>query len=128
MRAATGQGVEVETQWAVTRDFRLGADVAYLDSHYVYYSNASVKTLESYCASSPGTYSATPQCAAFPFPVPGFRSAAGETTNYAPKWSGSVTASYRMLLPGGYNFSTELSPYFTSSYNEQDPYLVGTAG
>jgi hypothetical protein len=72
--------------------------------------------------------SAIPQCAVNPFPGPAFRAASGEQTPSAPRWSGSVTTSYGLLLPGNYKLPAQLSPYFSSSYNRQDPYLLGTAG
>jgi iron complex outermembrane receptor protein len=121
------QGAELETQWAVTKDFRLAANVTFLDSYYVSYTNASQTTLQGFCAQSAANY-ANPQCAIFPNPVPPYANISGEPTNFAPRWSGSIMASYGLDLPGGYKFITELSPYFTSSYNEQDPYILGTPG
>ena len=106
------QGAELETQWAVSRDFRLLANVSYLDSHYVSYHQPRT-ALENFCA---GNY-VLPYCSQFSNPLPAFHDAAGESTAYAPKWSGSVTASYSVTLAGDYQFTTALSPYFTSSYN-----------
>ena len=112
---ARSQGVELETQWVVTKDLRLAANVTYLDAYYVSYPNGSPTGLQGFCASN----YVLPYCAKFPTSV-----SAGDPYNYsgqplrfAPRWSGSVTATYSMLLPGDYKFSTELSPYFTSSYN-----------
>jgi outer membrane receptor protein involved in Fe transport len=125
--ASRSQGVELETQWAVTRNFRLSANVTYLDSIYVSYPNASQTALQNYCGQSAAHY-AKPQCSIFPNPVPHYADISGQATNFAPRWSGGVTASYSLMLPRGYKFTTELIPYFTSSYNEQDPYVLGTAG
>jgi outer membrane receptor protein involved in Fe transport len=107
------QGVELEGQWAATRDLRLSANVTYLDSHYVSFPNAPQSTLQSYCG---GVSYVLPYCSRFPNPVPPSNDLAGQQTPYAPRWSGNVTASYTVPLPGGYRFATELSPYFTSSY------------
>jgi len=128
--ASKSQGVEFESQWAVTKDFRLGANVTYLDAHYGSYPNAPATTLQNFCGTlSQAQYSATPQCARFSFPVQTqFRNLSGQPTSYAPKWSGSVTASYSMLLPGAYKFTTGLSPYFTSSYNPDPDGLYPALG
>jgi iron complex outermembrane recepter protein len=75
--------------------------------------------LEIYCAT---TYVPL-YCSRFPNPVPAFRDLSGQSTPYSPRWTGSVTASYGVLLPGGYKFTTELSPYAQSSYNP-DPDAV----
>ena len=115
------QGIEFESQWAVTRNFRLLADVTYLDAYYVSYPNGPLTTLQQFCSENP----AAPYCVAqFPAGAPRSADLSGQPTNYAPHWSGSVTANYSIPLPGGYEFATELSPYFTSAYNTNngDPF------
>jgi outer membrane receptor protein involved in Fe transport len=113
--ASRSQGVEIETQWAVTRDFRLGANVTYLDSHYVSYPNAGLTLLQRYCTGlSAPAFSTTPQCAGIPY-VP-FQSLGGRPTEFAPRWSGSVTARYTVPLPQNLQLVSEISPYFTSKY------------
>ena len=47
---------------------------------------------------------------------------------FAPRWSGNINASYTLALPRGLKFTTEINPYFSSSYNNQDPYILGTSG
>ena len=106
------QGIELEGQLALSTDFRLGANVTYLESYYVSYPNASRTTLQQYCA---GDY-VLPYCAQFPNPVPPIFNASGNSTPYAPKWSGSIVASYGFLLPRGLKFTTTVSPYFTSHF------------
>lgn len=111
------QGVELEAQWAVSRDFRLSANVTYLDSKYISYPNASPTTLQLYCSNlSQAAYSAVPQCAAFPFPVAAFQNLAGKPTVWAPTWSGSIVAAYTVRLPADYKLTTELRPYFSTWY------------
>ncbi|MEA2260365.1 MAG: iron complex outerrane recepter protein [Acidobacteriaceae bacterium] len=107
------QGLELEGQWAVTRDLRLSANVTYLDSHYVSFPNAPQSTLQSFCG---GVSYVLPYCSRFPDPVPPSNDLSGQQTPYAPRWSGSVTASYSLPLRGDYRFDTEVNPYFTSSY------------
>jgi iron complex outermembrane receptor protein len=112
--SSRSQGVELETQWAVTKDFSLGANVAYLDSRYLSYPNGNETTLQTYC----GTDYVLPYCSQFATSGPQAHvyNDSGKPTPYAPRWSGSITASYGILLPGNYRFITELRPYFTTSY------------
>jgi len=94
--SSRSQGVELEGQLAVTKAFRLAANVSYVDSHYLKYPNASGNL--------------------FP-PISGpSQDLSGRPTLYAPKWSGSVTGTYTAVLPAGYRFSVEVIPYFSSSY------------
>jgi outer membrane receptor protein involved in Fe transport len=138
--ASRSQGVELETQWAVTRGLRLAANVTYLDSIYVSYPNASPDVLQIYCqANFKAATAATlaqycspyfgPPAAAGGVPtIEPFHSLAGQQTPYAPRWSGSINARYTALL-GNYQLTSELSPYFTTSFNQQqEPYVLGTAG
>ena len=50
------------------------------------------------------------------YPVPPVQDLSGKPTEFAPKWSGSLTASYSVLLPADYRFTVELSPYFSSRF------------
>ena len=97
------EGVEFEGQWVASQNFRLSANVAYLDSHYVRYANGPGTVLQQRNGQQ-------------------FVDLSGVTTAFAPRWSGSINASYSMWLPGDYKFSTSVSPYFTSSYNDSDPF------
>jgi iron complex outermembrane receptor protein len=108
------QGIELETQWAVTKDFSLGANIAYLDSRYLSYPNGNETTLQKYCS----TDYVLPYCSQFPTSGPQSQvyDDSGKPTSYAPRWSGNVIASYGIPLPGNYRLTTELSPFFTSSY------------
>jgi len=42
----------------------------------------------------------------FPFPIPPYQNLSGRPTDFAPRWSGSVTASYSLMLPGDYKVTT----------------------
>jgi outer membrane receptor protein involved in Fe transport len=109
---SVSQGIEFEGQWAASKDWRLSADITYLDAHYVNYTSAGDTTLQSYCAA---TY-VVPGCSQFPNPTPPFQDLSGRPTDYAPSISGSVTARYTAAMPGNLRFTTEVTPYFTSSY------------
>jgi len=91
------QGVEFEGEWLANAHFRLLTDVTYLDSHYISYANAapSAAELEQGLAA---------------------QDLSGKPTEYAPKVSGSVTGRLTFALPRDYQFTAELSPFFTSSY------------
>jgi iron complex outermembrane receptor protein len=117
---SVSQGVEFEGQWAVTKDFRLSANVTYLESYYVSYPNGPLNTEQKFCAQS----YVLPYCSIYPNPVPPSADLSGQPTEYAPRWSGSVSASYSLLLPADYKFTTDLSPYFTSAYDTDsgDPF------
>jgi iron complex outermembrane recepter protein len=116
---SVSQGVEFESQWVATQNFRLSTNITYLDSHYVSYTNANHTTLQDYCA-APASSSGglgTPACTAlFPGGVLPYQNLSGRPTDNAPTWSGSVTASYSIPLPRDYKFTTQLSPYFTTGY------------
>jgi len=91
------QGVEYEGQWVASEHFRLLADVTYLDSYYVSYANAAPSALELAQGLSAQNLSGAP-------------------TEYAPKWSGSVTGRFSAPLPREYRLTADLTPYFTSAY------------
>ena len=125
------QGVEFEGQWVPVHDFRLGANVTYLKAYYLSYPNSGQTTPQQYCglqvAANGGA--GTPYCIAqFPAGVPLINDLSGQSTAYAPRWSGSLMAAYGLKLPGDYRLTTELDPYFTTNYYfiSGDPiYLTG---
>jgi iron complex outermembrane receptor protein len=122
---STSEGVEIEARWAVTKALRFSTNITYLDSHYVNYPNAPRTTLQGICAA---LSAATPQCAQFSYPIAGVENLSGTPTQFAPRWSGSMAASYALQLPGQYQFTTEVSPYFTSSYNRDPEYDLAGIG
>jgi outer membrane receptor protein involved in Fe transport len=91
------EGAELETQWAVTRDFRLSANVAYDDAHYNTYPGVSPTQLQQLQGQASQNLS-------------------GRPTAFAPHWTGNLTGSYRMFLPGHYQMTTELTNFVSSSY------------
>jgi outer membrane receptor protein involved in Fe transport len=93
------QGVELHAQWLATSNFRIIADVTYLDARYTDFTNA------------PPTYEQSALK-----PAPAFQSLNGKPLDFAPDWSGAVTAEYRAPVMGGYKLTGSLTPIFTSSY------------
>lgn len=94
---ARSQGVELETQWIVARDFRVTVDMTYLDSRYISYPNVSPTQEQQFLGQTTQNLSGSP-------------------TSYSPDWSGNVAADYRFKLAGGYALTTELSTFATSRY------------
>jgi iron complex outermembrane recepter protein len=124
--SSVSQGVELEGQWLPTQNFRLSANITYLNSHYVSYPNAARTVLQNYCATAPGSSggAGTAACTGlFPSGVLPYQDLSGRPTDNAPTWSGSVTASYTVHLPGNYQLTGQLSPFFTASY-----FLAGDQG
>jgi iron complex outermembrane recepter protein len=105
--SARSQGVELESQWVITKEFRVSANVTYLDSYYVSFPDASATTLALFNGVQVSDLS-------------------GQATQYAPRWSGSLNARYTLFLPGGFQFITQASPYFSSRYFIQsgDPFYI----
>ena len=95
--SSRSQGLEFEGQWVISKEFRLLSNITYLNSRYLDYPNAAPTALEIQQGIAEQNLS-------------------GRPTEYAPNWSGSVTASYTQTLPGGYRLITNLTPFFTSAY------------
>jgi iron complex outermembrane receptor protein len=95
--ASRSQGIEYEGQWVASQYFRLMANITYLDSHYVNYPNAAPSALQQAQGLSAQDLS-------------------GAQTEYAPTWSGSLTARFNATLPGDYRLTMDIIPYFTSAY------------
>lgn len=89
------QGVEAEFDCLIDRTFRIAAGVTYLDAHYTSYPDAVPTVLQTY---------------------EGMKVAndAGRPTPYDPRWSGSLTGTYKLSLPGHYFLSVEVQPVASS--------------
>lgn len=117
---SVSQGVEFDTQWAITRELRLSVAGTYLESYYGSYPNGSLTNLQTYCRT---TY-VTPACSAFANPVPSSQNLSGRPTEFAPRWSGNLTATYSVPVVRGFQLTTEVTGLFSSSYflnNVDDP-------
>ena len=121
---SVAQGVELETEWLATSNFRLTANVTYLDAHYVSYPNASHTVLQNYCATggSNGGAGTAPCAALFPGGVLPYQDLSGRPTDNAPTWSGNLSASYGISI-GDYRVTTQVNPFFTTGY-----FLAGDQG
>ena len=124
------QGAELEADWVPTGRLRLSADVTYLKSQYLDYTTAAPTNLQNYCAGlTLAQYSAIPLCGRFSYPVENNAyNLSGFPTQFSPKWSGSVAATYRFPLSDGVNLLTQLRPYFTTSYNPDPDGLFPSVG
>jgi iron complex outermembrane recepter protein len=103
--ASRSQGVEIEGQWLPVRSLRLGANITYLDSYYISFPNAAPTALEQ---------------------IEGFnvQDLSGHPTEYAPRWSGSLSGAFTTTVGEGMKFTAALMPFFTSSYDilaSEDP-------
>jgi iron complex outermembrane receptor protein len=124
------EGAELEAAWDPTARLRLRTNVTYLKSRYLDYTTAAPTNLQNFCAGlSLAQYQATPLCGRFAYPVKNNAyNLSGFPTQFAPKWSGSVAASYRIPLGARVELVTELSPYFTTSYNPDPDGLFPSVG
>lgn len=113
------QGAELEMAWIPTARWRVNGNVTYLKSRYLDYTTAAATNLQNYCAGLKlAQYTATPLCSRFPYPVQNNTyNLSGFPTQFAPKWSGSFAASYSLPIGSDVDLVTELSSFFTTSYN-----------
>jgi len=77
----TTQGLEVESQFAVTGELELGANIAYLDAEYDDYADAPCTIFQE--AATTGNCD---------------QDLAGNTPPFAPEWSGNFYASYQTFV------------------------------
>lgn len=94
---AMSQGVEIEGQWAVSPSFRLAAQATYLDAHYTSYPGVSPTAAQILAGMK-------------------IQDLSGRPTEYAPRWSGSVTGTYKTRLANDYRMTAALTPHYSSSY------------
>jgi len=125
---ARSQGVDLEAAVAATNSLTLNVSASYLDSTYIDFRGAA-------CYSNP------PQTAAQGcLPVPGVpnttaQDRSGQPTQFAPEWSGSVSARYRTGLPFSVfgesaQFNAQLDwlltdDYFTDNFGDPDTMVEG---
>ena len=107
--ASISQGVELDTQWVATENFRVSANITYLDSHYTSFPNASPTTLQVQNKITSQSLSGSP-------------------LDFASKWSGSLSADYMVNLPGDFRLTAEVTPIFESPYfnsnGSDDPVML----
>ena len=79
----TTQGVEIESQFALTEEVEVGANIAYLDAEYDDFGNAACTIFQEAALSGGG------ECA---------QDLGGEAPPFAPEWSGNFYASYETYV------------------------------
>lgn len=103
------QGVEIETRALLTPDFTVSLIYSYLDAKYITFENA-----RCYSGQTPAQ-----GC------IGGVRSLSGESTQFSPEHSASVSIDYVTRLFGN-ELRTTLDVNYMSEYyvtNDLDPYL-----
>ncbi|HSZ07549.1 MAG TPA: TonB-dependent receptor [Steroidobacteraceae bacterium] len=93
--SSRAQGVELQEQALLTKNFRLSANVTYDETKYLDYPNAA----------GPAYNPAVP-----------VQNLSGRPTEFSPLWSGNVAGAYSIMMPANYRLTAELSAYFSSSY------------
>ena len=114
--SSRAQGVELSGEWVLS-NFRVKTDVTYLDARYLKYPGVTDTAAQAYCSTGKN-YTTLPSCQlAFPNGAPPtLQDLSGQPTEFAPTWSGSVTAAYTVALPRGLHFITEADVYASTSY------------
>lgn len=101
---ATSQGVEIDLRWRSTQNLTLLASIAYLDSKFDEFPNATCHALQ------PAT-----EC------VGGQQDLAGRPFQFAADWRGSFSAEYVYFLNNGFQLTGFLHTYFsTEHFLQQD--------
>jgi outer membrane receptor protein involved in Fe transport len=112
---ATTQGLELDGRWRVSEGLTLSGALAYLDFEYDKFPNS-----QCYFNQTPNSATHAGQC-----------DLSGETREFTPEWSGSLTADYIRPLGDALEFRSTLDliysdDYFTSPTldprTEQDSY------
>lgn len=103
------QGVELETQWVISRNFNVAANVTYLDATYVDYPNAAPTTVQKQGGLKTQNLS-------------------GRPLDFASKWSGSINAEYKESIGDNHRLLADIGPFFQTKYynsaGTDDPYFL----
>lgn len=95
---STSQGVEMDGRWRVTENLTFSASLAYLDSEFDEFKNASCQAEDA---------AADPGCT---------QDLSGETTQYAPEWSGSLSVRYTRPITDNLEFVGQADANYTDDY------------
>lgn len=95
--SSRSQGAEFQGEWILTRSFRLKGQATYLNARYLDYANVTPTALQQLRGAK-------------------IQSLSGRPTEFAPHTSGSITATYSPLLPGGRHLTAEVTDTFSSAY------------
>lgn len=113
---ATTQGLELDGRWRVSEGLTLSAAMAYLDFEYDKFPNSQCYFDQQ--GQTSGPYAG--QC-----------DVSGQTREFTPEWTGSVTADYVHILSDALEFRSTLDLIYSDSYltsptldprTEQDAY------
>lgn len=107
---STSEGVELELRWRPVNNLTLFGSVAYLNSTFDSFSNATCYSLQ------PAT-----EC------VNGSQDLSGKPSQFAPDWSATFESQYVWNLSGGYQLDAMLRTYYSDDFFLQvdlDPKLV----
>ena len=96
---STTQGFEIESQFAVTDELELGANIAYLDAEYDEYDSAPCTIFQE--AASTGDCS---------------QDLSGDTPPFAPEWSSNFYASYETNLSNNLILRARADANFKDDY------------
>jgi len=119
---AQTQGVELEVQSELGRQFRLSAEAAYDHAYYTNYKNVPLTQLQSFCHSSANFTNAYCVASFGGGYLAATQDLSGRPTQFAPRWSGSVTGTYTGSTGSGVGFVAELTEILSSSYYMNDGY------
>lgn len=95
--SSRSQGAEVETAWLITNKLQLSAEVTYDDARYIRYPHVGPTQLQQYLGLESQDLS-------------------GRPTEFAPRWDGSLTGSYTLRFPPGYQLTSIITGIFSSAY------------
>jgi outer membrane receptor protein involved in Fe transport len=105
----TTQGIEVDGQVILSKEFRLDYGFAYLDSEYNSYDGAACTAPQSLQWQGEGA------CR---------QNLAGQPTMFSPKYSGNLALSYQKEFVGGYDIKATIDLQYMDDYfgvNDNDP-------
>lgn len=121
---ATAYGLETDLTWKFTAGLTAGISVAYLDSSYDEYTNATCPVI------------ANSRCYIDPITGYEYQDVSGDTTAYAPEWSGNAFLDYNASITDSLILSAGLDVNYRGdhSFNDdndpidnQDAYAVWNA-
>lgn len=91
------QGIELESAWVPNQHIHLAVSATYDAARYIRYPNVTPNPFQQFSGQT-------------------VQDLSGRPTEYAPDWSGTLTASYASHVFGPFQLTTEVSTMFSSSY------------
>lgn len=109
--SAITQGLEADLKWALTERLTLSAAMAYLDAEYDEFDNAQCNTDQLLNGSCAG----------------GTQDLSGKPLQYAPDWSGTLSAEYVLPLSGALELTGFMQVIYSDEFSlalDRDPNLT----